>query len=89
MVRAKVGDLRVPTNGPFWSCKENVNIVSVKLGDTKPGKLVQKILRLQEGQGIAEYTIMLAVILVVLMGAVRLIGANAGNIFSQVGSAVQ
>jgi len=55
----------------------------------KSGKPALKILRLQEGQGVAEYAIMLAVILVVLMGAVRLIGANASNIFSQVGGAVQ
>lgn len=42
-----------------------------------------------EGQDIAEYSIMLAVVLVIVMGTVRLIGSNAGNIFSQVGSAIQ
>ena len=47
------------------------------------------MLRSEKGQGIAEYAIMLAVILVVLMSAVRLIGANASNIFSKVGSAIQ
>jgi Flp pilus assembly pilin Flp len=41
------------------------------------------------GQDIAEYSIMLAVILVIVVGTVRLIGSNAGNIFSQVGSAIQ
>jgi len=43
----------------------------------------------QEGQDVAEYSIMLAVILVIVVGTVRLIGANAGNVFSQVGSAIQ
>ena len=43
----------------------------------------------QEGQDIAEYSVMLAVILVIVVGTVRLIGSNAGNIFSQVGSAIQ
>ncbi|MBZ5682413.1 MAG: Flp family type IVb pilin [Acidobacteriia bacterium] len=43
----------------------------------------------EEGQDIAEYSVMLAVILVVVVGTVRLIGANASNIFSQVGSAIQ
>jgi Flp pilus assembly pilin Flp len=43
----------------------------------------------EEGQDIAEYSIMVAVILVVVVGTVRLIGSNASNIFSQVGSAVQ
>ena len=42
-----------------------------------------------EGQDIAEYSVMLAVILVVVVGTVRLIGANASNVFSQVGSAIQ
>ena len=43
----------------------------------------------EDGQDIAEYSIMLAVILVIVVGTVRLIGSNAGNIFSQVGSAIQ
>ena len=42
-----------------------------------------------EGQDIAEYSVMLAVILVIVVGTVRLIGSNAGNVFSQVGSAIQ
>ena len=43
----------------------------------------------EEGQDIAEYSVMLAVILVIVVGTVRLIGSNAGNIFSQVGSSIQ
>jgi len=43
----------------------------------------------EEGQDIAEYSVMLAVILVIVVGTVRLIGSNAGNVFSQVGSALQ
>ena len=43
----------------------------------------------EEGQDVAEYSIMLAVILVIVVGTVRLIGSNAGNVFSQVGSSVQ
>jgi Flp pilus assembly pilin Flp len=43
----------------------------------------------EEGQDVAEYSIMLAVILVIVVGTVRLIGSNAGNVFSQVGSAIQ
>jgi len=42
-----------------------------------------------EGQDIAEYSVMLAVVLVIVVGTIRLIGSNAGNIFSQVGSAIQ
>ncbi len=41
------------------------------------------------GQDIAEYAVMLAVILVIVVGTIRLIGSNANNVFSQVGSAIQ
>jgi Flp pilus assembly pilin Flp len=42
-----------------------------------------------EGQDIAEYAVMLAVILVIVVGTIRLIGSNANNVFSSVASAVQ
>jgi Flp pilus assembly pilin Flp len=41
------------------------------------------------GQDIAEYAVMLAVILVLVVGTVRLIGSNANNAFSAAASAVQ
>jgi len=43
----------------------------------------------EQGQDVAEYSVMLAVILVIVVGTVRLIGSNASNVFSQVGSAIQ
>jgi Flp pilus assembly pilin Flp len=43
----------------------------------------------EDGQDIAEYSVMLAVILVIVVGTVRMIGSNANNVFSQVGSAIQ
>jgi Flp pilus assembly pilin Flp len=42
-----------------------------------------------EGQDIAEYAVMLAVILVLVVGAIRLIGSNANNVFSNAASAIQ
>jgi Flp pilus assembly pilin Flp len=42
----------------------------------------------QEGQDIAEYAVMLAVILVIVVGTVRLVGSNANNVFSSVASSV-
>jgi Flp pilus assembly pilin Flp len=42
-----------------------------------------------QGQDIAEYAVMLAVILVIVVGTVRLIGSNASNIFSSVASSLQ
>jgi Flp pilus assembly pilin Flp len=43
----------------------------------------------QDGQDIAEYAVMLAVILVIVVGTIRLIGSNANNVFSSVGSAIK
>jgi Flp pilus assembly pilin Flp len=42
-----------------------------------------------EGQDIAEYAVMLAVILVIVVGTIRLIGSNANNVFSSVASSIQ
>ena len=42
-----------------------------------------------DGQDIAEYAVMLAVILVIVVGTIRLIGSNANTVFSQVASSVQ
>lgn len=41
------------------------------------------------GQDIAEYAVMLAVILVIVVGTMRLVGTNTNNVFSSVASAVQ
>ncbi|PYX10201.1 MAG: Flp family type IVb pilin [Acidobacteria bacterium] len=41
------------------------------------------------GQDIAEYAVMLAVILVIVVGTIRLVGSNANNVFSSVASSVQ
>ena len=41
-----------------------------------------------DGQDIAEYAVMLAVILVIVIGTVRLIGGNANNVFSSVASSI-
>jgi len=52
----------------------------------------ESILRLwreQSGQDIAEYAVMLAVILVLVVGTVRLIGSNANTAFSSAASSIQ
>ena len=42
----------------------------------------------EQGQDIAEYAVMLAVILVLVIGTVRLIGGNTNNAFSSVASSL-
>jgi Flp pilus assembly pilin Flp len=51
--------------------------------------LLFKLWSSEEGQDVAEYAVMLAVVLVIVVSTVRLIGANASNVFSQVGSTIQ
>ena len=51
--------------------------------------LLSKLWRHDQGQDIAEYAVMLAVILVIVVGTIRLIGSNANNIFSQAASSIQ
>jgi Flp pilus assembly pilin Flp len=52
-------------------------------------ELVRKLWNDQKGQDIAEYAVMLAVILVIVVGTIRLIGSNANNVFSNVASSIQ
>jgi Flp pilus assembly pilin Flp len=42
-----------------------------------------------QGQDIAEYAVMLAVILVLVVGTIRLVGSNANTAFSQAASSIQ
>jgi Flp pilus assembly pilin Flp len=50
---------------------------------------LRKLWREDEGQDIAEYAVMLAVILVIVVGTIQLIGGNANNVFSNVASSLQ
>jgi len=50
--------------------------------------LARRLWRNEKGQDIAEYAVMLAVILVIVIGTVRLIGGNANNVFSSVASSI-
>jgi Flp pilus assembly pilin Flp len=43
----------------------------------------------EEGQDIAEYAVMLAVILVIVVGTLRLVGSNTNTVFSNVASTLQ
>jgi Flp pilus assembly pilin Flp len=49
-------------------------------------EIIRQLCADEQGQDVAEYAVMLAVILVIVIGTVRLIGGNANNVFSQVSS---
>jgi Flp pilus assembly pilin Flp len=52
-------------------------------------EFIRRIWSEEDGQDIAEYAVMLAVILVLVVGTIRLIGSNANNAFSNVASSMQ
>jgi Flp pilus assembly pilin Flp len=63
-----------------------------------PGTLAEVLMRFrilsklwadESGQDIAEYAVMLAVILVIVVGTIRLVGSNANNVFSTAASSIQ
>jgi Flp pilus assembly pilin Flp len=61
--------------------------------NTPPGGSMPEFIRTawsdEQGQDIAEYAVMLAVILVLVVGTIRLIGTNANTVFSNVASSIQ
>jgi Flp pilus assembly pilin Flp len=59
------------------------------LEESTMSKLIRRLWSEDAGQDIAEYAVMLAVILVLVVGTVRLIGSNANNAFSSVASSLQ
>ena len=51
--------------------------------------LVRSLWAREQGQDIAEYAVMLAVILVIVVGTLRLTGSNTNTVFSNVASTMQ
>jgi Flp pilus assembly pilin Flp len=52
-------------------------------------ELIRRLWFEESGQDIAEYAVMLAVILVLVVGTIRLIGTNANTVFSNAASSIQ
>ena len=46
------------------------------------------LLSSENGQDIAEYAVMVAVILLIVIGTIRLIGSNSNTVFSQAASSI-
>jgi Flp pilus assembly pilin Flp len=67
-----------------------IALIAQKVRKEEPvSSLLRRLWSDEQGQDIAEYAVMLAVILVIVVGTIRLIGTNSNTIFSQVGSAIQ
>jgi pilus assembly protein Flp/PilA len=54
----------------------------------KLGKLVVNFLKREDGPTAVEYAVMLALIIVVCIGAITTLGTNAKTTFTSVGNAV-
>ena len=52
-------------------------------------RFLQQLWNDDRGQDIAEYAVMLAVILVIVVGTIRLVGSHSNNVFSSVASSIQ
>jgi Flp pilus assembly pilin Flp len=71
-------------------CWEEINPINPKARTwTLPVDSLLALWRKDEAQDIAEYAVMLAVILVLIIATIRLIGSNSNNVFSSVSSSLQ
>ena len=52
-------------------------------------QILHRFWKEESAQDIAEYAVMVAVILIIVVGTIRLIGTNSNTVFSNVASAVQ
>jgi Flp pilus assembly pilin Flp len=52
-------------------------------------EVIRGLWRDDQGQDIAEYAVMLAVILVLVVGTIRLVGTKSNTVFSNVASSIQ
>jgi len=53
------------------------------------GRFFHTMVRDEQGQDIAEYAVMLAVVLTIVVGTIQLIGSNSNGIFSKIASSLQ
>jgi Flp pilus assembly pilin Flp len=86
---------RVPVSGALRGIvrpQTDVSMSESRLAaqeEMKMYEIIHTLLKDEQGQDIAEYAVMLAVILVIVVGTIRLIGSNANNVFSQAASSIQ
>lgn len=89
----------LPARKLFYSlgCGDSSHLVAIHsnftcrlaTAEVSPMFNLLNVLWSDEGQDIAEYAVMLAVILVLVVGTIRLVGSNANNAFSSVASSLQ
>jgi Flp pilus assembly pilin Flp len=94
LICTEIREIAVPDRGGDRSINQSGRERSFRVqvepwGGERMSQILSRLFQDEQGQDIAEYAVMLAVILVIVVGTIRLIGSNANNVFSQVASAVQ
>ena len=74
---------------PRWRLIVFLIVVALIIAEVNMTSLFHRLWTEEKGQDIAEYAVMLALILVLVVGTIRLVGSNANNVFSSVASSVQ
>jgi len=69
-------------------CHFVIKLITTKMSAQTMRALLRKVWLDDQGQDIAEYAVMLAVILVIVVGTIRLVGSQANNVFSETASAI-
>jgi Flp pilus assembly pilin Flp len=77
-----------PDYKPYPMVQSDTNRVQLDSEDRYMCSLISRLWFEDDGQDIAEYAVMLAVILVLVVGTIRLVGSNANNAFSSVASSI-
>jgi len=83
------GVSRVPAEGTGEAVHDQRNFLKIREWRyLKMKDLLGTVWSDDHGQDIAEYAVMLAVILVIVVGMIRLVGSQANNVFSETASAI-
>ena len=70
------------------SCRYRNSAISNIHPEETVSKIIRRMWAEEQGQDIAEYAVMVAVILIIVVGTIRLIGSNSNTVFSSVASAI-
>lgn len=85
--------VELPANSLFSACAERIQVYHAAdtsyVGAFAMTTLLRTLVSDDQGQDIAEYAVMVAVILIVVVGTIRLIGTNSTTVFSNAASSIQ
>jgi Flp pilus assembly pilin Flp len=73
----------------FETAEQNGRLESGSVQGANMTHFIRRLWKRDAGQDIAEYAVMPAVILVLVVGTIRLAGSNANNAFSAAASSIQ